>query len=372
MPPRYAYWTILVDGGPTAFRAAEADELLPTLKRLQVKQPGAAMKWFEKGKLWDSRDEAKEKLEAGYTVGPDGALLPPPEGFERRTKSWRPGGEHRDPREKYQLAKKAKWQKFKQMVRARPGHGPKVEEDVFAPLDGPLDAPGDTIESQSFDPEPFNLPDGPNDDGPADDAPRDDAPPPSTDWRGRPRGDGGDTPAPKRAWSDRPPKPAWRDKPSGGFGGGRPAWKPRPDARGPRPEWRDRPKPFDRGGDRPSGPRPEWRDRPKPEWRDKPAGDRPRGPKPEWRDRPKPFEGGGDRPSGPRPEWRDRPKTFDRGGDRPSGPRPEWRDRPKTFDRGGDDRPRGPKPGGSGGFGRKPGGFGGGPRGRSGPPKKKY
>ena len=35
MPPRYAYWTILVDGGPTAFRAAEPDELLPTLKRLQ-------------------------------------------------------------------------------------------------------------------------------------------------------------------------------------------------------------------------------------------------------------------------------------------------------------------------------------------------
>ena len=138
MPPRYAYWTILVDGGPTAFRAAEPDELLPTLKRLQVKQPGATMKWFEKGKLWESREEAKDQLSAGYTVGPDGALVPPPEGFERRTKSWRPGGEHRDPREKYQLAKKAKWQRFKQMVRARPGHGPKAEEDVFAPLDGPM------------------------------------------------------------------------------------------------------------------------------------------------------------------------------------------------------------------------------------------
>ena len=397
MPPRYAYWTILVDGGPTAFRAAEPDELLPTLKRLQLKQPGATMKWFEKGKLWDSRDEAKEKLSAGYTVGPDGTLLPPPEGFERRTKSWRPGGEHRDPREKYQLAKKAKWQKFKQMVRARPGHGPKTEEDVFAPLDGPLDAPDDTSESQSFEPEPFNLPDGPSDDGPADESPRDDAPP-ATDWRGRPRADRGDAPAPRRAWSERPPKPAWRDKPAGGFGGGRPGWKPRPEGRGPKPEWRDRPKPFDRGGDRPSGPRPEWRDKPagdsprgpkpewrdrpkpfdrggedrprgpKPEWRDGPGGDRPRGPKPAWRDRPKPFDrSGDDRPRGPKPEWRDRPKTFDRGGeDRPRGPKPEWRDRPAG------DRPRGPKPGGSGGFGRKPGGFGGGPRGRSGPPKKKY
>ena len=377
MPPRYAYWTILVDGGPTAFRAAEPDELLPTLKRLQLKQPGATMKWFERGKLWESRDEAKGKLSAGYTVGPDGALVPPPEGFERRTKSWRPGGEHRDPREKYELAKKAKWQRFKQMVRARPGHGPKAEEEVFAPLDGPLDAPDESIDARALEPEPFDLPDGPSGE-----APRDDAAPPSTDWRGRPRTEGNRPAAPKRAWSDRP-KPAWQGKPSGGFSGGRPGWKPRPDARGPKPEWRDRPKTFDRGSDRPpSAPRPEWRDRPsgpKPEWRDRPktfdrGGDRPSGPKPEWRDRPKTFDRGGDRPSGPKPEWRDRPKTFDRGGDRPSGPKPEWRDRPKTFgsDRPAGDRPRGPKPGGGGGIGRKPGGFGAGPRGRSGPPKKKY
>jgi len=339
MPPRYAYWTILVDGGPTAFRAAEPDELLPTLKRLQLKQPGATMKWFEKGKLWDSRDEAKEKLSAGYTVGPDGALLPPPEGFERRTKSWRPGGEHRDPREKYQLAKKAKWQKFKKMVRSRPGHGPKVEEDVFAPFDE-NDAPP---APPSFD-DTFGLPDGPPDEGARDDAP------PATDWRGRPK-PAGRAPAQKRSWGDRPAS----DRP-----------------RGPKPEWRDRPKTFDRSGDdRPRGPKPEWRDRPKTFDRD--GGDRPRGPKPEWQDRPKPAwqdrpktfdRGGDDRPRGPKPEWRDRPKTFDRGsGERPRGPKPEWRDKPPG------DRPRSPKP--AGGFGRKPGGFGG-PRGRSGPPKKKY
>ena len=33
MPPRYAYWTILVDGGPTAFRAAEPDELRVAVAR---------------------------------------------------------------------------------------------------------------------------------------------------------------------------------------------------------------------------------------------------------------------------------------------------------------------------------------------------
>ena len=34
-------------------------------------------------------------------------------------KSWRPGGEHRDPRQKYKDAKKAKWQRFKKQVRSR-------------------------------------------------------------------------------------------------------------------------------------------------------------------------------------------------------------------------------------------------------------
>ena len=34
MPPRFAYWTILVGGLPTAFRAAEREEIEPTFKRL--------------------------------------------------------------------------------------------------------------------------------------------------------------------------------------------------------------------------------------------------------------------------------------------------------------------------------------------------
>src|SRR5512134_3757364 len=102
MPPRYAYWTILVDGGPTAFRAAEPDELLPTLKRLQVKQPDAVMKWFEKGRLWESREEALQAFKDGYTVGPGGTLVPPTDTPPSRDKGWRPGGQHRDPREKYQ------------------------------------------------------------------------------------------------------------------------------------------------------------------------------------------------------------------------------------------------------------------------------
>ena len=37
MPPRHAYWTILVDDLPTAFRAAEREDLLPTFERLRKK-----------------------------------------------------------------------------------------------------------------------------------------------------------------------------------------------------------------------------------------------------------------------------------------------------------------------------------------------
>jgi hypothetical protein len=62
MPPRYAYWTILVDGQPTAFRAAMQEDLMPTLKRLKDKHPSAEMKWFQNGKLWNSRLDAQEAM----------------------------------------------------------------------------------------------------------------------------------------------------------------------------------------------------------------------------------------------------------------------------------------------------------------------
>ena len=58
MPPRFAYWTILAGGLPTAFRAAEREELLPTFRRLQQKHPDAEMRWFARGKLWASPAEA--------------------------------------------------------------------------------------------------------------------------------------------------------------------------------------------------------------------------------------------------------------------------------------------------------------------------
>jgi hypothetical protein len=64
MPPRYAYWTILVDGQPTAFRAAMQDDLMPTFRRLKEKHPSAVLMWFQNGTLWSSRLEAQEAMRA--------------------------------------------------------------------------------------------------------------------------------------------------------------------------------------------------------------------------------------------------------------------------------------------------------------------
>ena len=37
----------------------------------------------------------------------------------KRDSKWRPGGEHKDPKQKYKDAKKAKWSQFKQTIRKR-------------------------------------------------------------------------------------------------------------------------------------------------------------------------------------------------------------------------------------------------------------
>jgi hypothetical protein len=64
MPPRYIYWTIVIEGTPTAFRAATRDELLPTLKQLQRKTPNAELKWWARGRVWESPEEASAAYRA--------------------------------------------------------------------------------------------------------------------------------------------------------------------------------------------------------------------------------------------------------------------------------------------------------------------
>ena len=110
MPPRHAYWTIIVDDQPTSFRAHDVEELLPTFNRLREKHPTAQLKWFERGQLFETRDAARQQ---GYGQGERRWEGPRP------GKDWRPGGEHRDPRQKFKDAKKAKWDRYKQNLRSR-------------------------------------------------------------------------------------------------------------------------------------------------------------------------------------------------------------------------------------------------------------
>lgn len=117
MPPRFAYWTILAGGLPTAFRAAEREDLLPTFNRLRERHPDTELKYFARGRLWASREEAETSRERDKT--PIGG---------RRGKDWRPGGEHRDPRQQFrdeqraknQAKRQARWEHKQQRAPAKP------------------------------------------------------------------------------------------------------------------------------------------------------------------------------------------------------------------------------------------------------------
>ena len=349
----------------------------------------------------------EDKLADGYTVGPDGALVPPPEGFERRTRSWRPGGEHRDPREKYQLAKKAKWQKFKKMVRSRPGHVPKPGDDGAPTSDVDDITPFETPPSDQVELDAEAAVERASQGGSPDEAV------PVADWRGRPRPEarllqkrrggiarsprsavmspvdrsrhgatghrasgGASLPAVSAGHGSRVPGrggQARMARPTSGWGTrqatGRVAWQARgrcprpletrppaahPDPRGATARRRSivartgRVVPNPRGMSVPR--RSTGTIGPRPQARvagqaaRRRAATAGRMARKARRRRPRPVEA---RPPGgvPRPDWRDRPQTFDRGEDRPRGPKPEWRERPKTIDR--DDRPAAPSPSGA-------------------------
>jgi hypothetical protein len=109
MPPRFAYWTIIAGGLPTAFRTAERDELLPTFRRIQEKHPDAEMKYFARGRLWGSPEEARLELNARRTAGHHART-----GSSSRGRDWRPGGDHRDAQQPFKDAKKARNQRHRQ------------------------------------------------------------------------------------------------------------------------------------------------------------------------------------------------------------------------------------------------------------------
>src|SRR4051794_41285661 len=61
------------------------------------------MRWFARGKLWESREAEREDFQAQRHAAeaprePRGERRLPP---ERRGSEWRPGGTHKDPRDRF-------------------------------------------------------------------------------------------------------------------------------------------------------------------------------------------------------------------------------------------------------------------------------
>jgi hypothetical protein len=173
MPPRYAYWTILIDNSPTAFRAREREDLLPTLAQLRRTNSNVLLKWFARGRLWDSPEAERE------------AQRRPLAGKEKRGRDWRPGGAHADPRD--------------HLKKGRDGQRPK------------FGSPGESRPWQSTS------------NPPSSDRPRGDRP-----WTksGRPPSD---APRRERPWGGKPQGKAtsWRDK-RGGSRHGERSWHNKP------------------------------------------------------------------------------------------------------------------------------------------------
>ncbi|AMY13007.1 hypothetical protein LuPra_06293 [Luteitalea pratensis] len=345
---RGAFWTIIVDDQPTAFRAPVREDLLPTLKQLHRQHPTAVIKWFQRGRLWETPGDAMD------------ATKPPSRGV-----GWRPGGAHKDPRDQYKVprdVKRARW-----ASQAADGRGPWMKGDKpFNAERLPRRSPGAEAGRTTSSTGTGHRETGTGGRPPRADRPTGDRPA----WK--PKGDSAtnDERLPRRS----PEAEAGRTTSSTGTGhrepgtggrppradrptGDRPAWKPKGDSatnderlprRSPEAEAGRTTSSTGTGHREPgTGGRPPRADRPtgdRPAW--KPKGDGPfaaRGEKPAWRPRedratnaerlPRRSPGAeagrttsstgtGNREPGTvgRPPRADRPT-----GDRPTGERPAWK-----------------------------------------------
>jgi len=198
MPPRHHYWTIILEGKPTAFRAHTQDELIPTLRQLQARHPDAVLKWFARGRLWESQEAEREAMLARRRpkVSPAG---------DRRPRDWRPGGEHKDPRDRFKVPRDEKRRRFAQKLR---------RDRVSPPQEG--ERPPRFGRSRPFDkPEGANRP--PRFGRPSSD--RGTKPP----WKRDDRREGDDrssSPNAQGKFRRRSPRPPGGRKPGGGKPGG--------------------------------------------------------------------------------------------------------------------------------------------------------
>ncbi len=112
MPPRFAYWTILIDNAPTAFRAQYREELMPTFHQLKRTNKDVTMKWFARGRLWESPDEARSADRSRHHA-------------EKRDRDWRPGSQHKDPRAQFATRKPGDRRSDRERDRERPDGRPE-------------------------------------------------------------------------------------------------------------------------------------------------------------------------------------------------------------------------------------------------------
>lgn len=188
MPPRFAYWTILIDNTPTGFRARDAHELAPTLAQLKRTNDNVELKWFAQGRLWDSPEAQRA---AGRRPKYEG---------EKRAGDWRPGGSHKDPRARFDKEAQRKKRREERAERA----ASFARKDTVRRDRDKLGPPSSARASTGPPPRDGQRP-----------------------WSNKP-------PDRRRPWTERPPQEGQRP------------WRQKPPRDGQRP-WRDKP-PGDRQG----------------------------------------------------------------------------------------------------------------------------
>ncbi|HOG27763.1 MAG TPA: hypothetical protein PLN93_05705 [Vicinamibacterales bacterium] len=326
MPPRFAFWTIILDGAPTSFRTRERDEILPLFNQLKAKNPTAELKWFSGGRLWDSPEQAKEArhLERVRTFREERRK----QERDARERTLGPGGESGRAPEREAARGEDPLAEFRRQ-HGRPADG--SDDPSTRRASAPAVGRGPSIRSKKrrrrWSRE--SAPAEPGVFGPVDSAPG----PPKAERRGKDWRPGGEHKDPRdkyklppgakrKRWKERHLGPRGRKPPH-------PSFETRAEADLPREDRRREARPF---SDRPRGDRPQG---------DRPFGDRPRGDKPFGQ---KPF---GSKPFGGKPKGG---RPF---GTKPSGSKPAGPGGPRRF---------GSKSsGGPGGYGKKPGAPGRGP-----------
>ena len=295
MPPRYVYWTIIVDGQPTAFRSGSLEDIMPTFNRLKEKQPSAELKWWQNGQLWPSRHDAQDSMRA--------------RGDRGRAKDPRQADDPDRPKPERAWNAKPEW-------KTRSSFAPRGDKPSFAPRSS------GASEGRPFVAKPAGKPEWkPKGDGVASGFSRsrsDEKPA----WTPK----GSFTPAPRKSFGDGNDKPSFAPR-SSGASEGKPEWKPRgtfkPKDTGHRSASDDKPawKPKGDAGDKPAwkprsaSARTSFGDREdKPEWKGQAHSDR----KPEWKPKGtfKPKEAGHASGWGEKPGWK------------PTGEKPAWKSRP--------------------------------------------